>query len=192
MSTVRLAGAENAIATDEVKIVLNTAMEIQTRPDLQGDAHRAERAKLIRKLISDNFLAGDMARESIKGQWDKISASQRTEFQDLFTTLFQDSYTRMVLNFLQKETIEYRGETTENKSRFVRTVIMRANEHIPVDYYLDQKNAKWLIRDVVIDGVSIVENYNITFTRVIQNGGINALLGKMRLQKKAVVDVPSS
>lgn len=180
------------MATDEVKVVLNTAMEIQTRPDLQGDAHRAERAKLIRKLISDNFLAGDMARESIKGQWDKISASQRTEFQDLFTTLFQDSYTRMVLNFLQKETIEYRGETTENKSRFVRTVIMRANEHIPVDYYLDQKNAKWLIRDVVIDGVSIVENYNITFTRVIQNGGINALLGKMRLQKKAVVDVPSS
>ncbi len=192
MSASLPAAAENTAATNAVKAVLDKAMEIQTDPALQGDTHRAERAKLVRKLISDNFLSGDMARESIKGQWDKIPAGQRSEFQELFTSLFQDSYTRMVLNFLQKETIEYRDEVPESRSRLVRTVIMRANEHIPVDYHVDQKGARWLIRDVVIDGVSIVENYNITFTRVIQNGGMSALIGKMRLQKKAVVDDLSS
>lgn len=87
----------------------------------------------------------------------------------------------MVLNFLQKETIEYRDEVPESRSRLVRTVIMRANEHIPVDYHVDQKGARWLIRDVVIDGVSIVENYNITFTRVIQNGGMSALIDHLEV-----------
>lgn len=179
--------AQTGSATDQVKVVLDKAMEIQTRGDLQGEAHRAERAKLVRKLISDNFLSSEMAREAIKGHWDKLSAAQRSEFQGLFIALFQDSYTRMVLNFLQRETIEYRGESSEGKSKMVRTVIMRANEHIPVDYMLDFKSNKWGIRDVVIDGVSIVENYNTTFSRAIQANGIGDLLSKMRVQKNAVV-----
>ncbi len=181
--------AQKQSATDEVKVVLDSAMEIQTRPDLQGDAKRQERARLIRRLIAANFLSEDMARESIRYHWDKVSPRQRAEFQDLFIGLFQDSYTRMVLNFLQKETIEYRGESAADKGRMVRTVIMRANEHIPVDYLVDQRGGRWLIRDVIIDGVSIVDNYNNTFHRVIQTESFDALLNRMRVQRKAVGDV---
>jgi phospholipid transport system substrate-binding protein len=170
-----------------VKSVLDKAMEIQTRPDLQGEAHRTERGQLVRKLIGDNFMSAEMAQEAIKGHWNTISAAQRSEFQGLFIALFQESYTRMVLNFLQRETIEYRGESSEGKRKMVRTVIMRANEHIPVDYLVDVKGNRWLIRDVVIDGVSIVENYNNTFSRAIQTKGMADLLSKMQLQKKAVV-----
>ncbi len=182
--------AQAGSATDEVKSVLDNAMAIQTRPDLQGEAHRSERGQLVRKLIADNFLSAEMARDAIKGHWDKISAAQRSEFQSLFIALFQESYTRMVLNFLQRETIEYRGESSEGKSKMVKTVIMRANEHIPVDYLLDPKGKDWRIRDVVIDGVSIMENYNNTFSRTIQTKDMAYLLSQMRLQKKAVVDDP--
>lgn len=182
--------AQTGSATDEVKSVLDKAMEIQTRSDLQGEAHRSERGQLVRKLIADNFLSAVMARDAIRGHWDKISAAQRSEFQSLFIALFQESYTRMVLNFLQRETIEYRGESSEGKSKMVKTVIMRANEHIPVDYLLDLNNNNWRIRDVIIDGVSIVENYNTTFSRTIQTKGMADLLSKMQLQKKAVVDDP--
>jgi phospholipid transport system substrate-binding protein len=173
-------------ATTQVKAVLDGAMDVQTRPDLQGDNHHKERAQLIRKIISENFLSGEMAKESIKGYWDRISHNQQAEFQKLFTILFQDSYTRMVLDFLHKETIEYKPETRDNGSVQVPTLIMRANEHIPVNYAMEQKNGRWFIRDVEIDGVSIVENYRNTFRRVIATGSFDTLLQKMRLQSKAV------
>jgi phospholipid transport system substrate-binding protein len=169
-----------------VKSVLDKAMEIQTRPDLLGEANVKERTRLIRQLISENFAAEEMAKESLKDSWDKLSPAQRTEFQKLFTSLFQDSYTRMVLNFLQKETVEYGQESTENKGVKVLTTIVRANEHIPVDYHLVQKNGRWLIADVDIDGVSIVENYRSTFRRVIQTSSFDNLLQKMRLQSQAI------
>jgi len=172
-------------ATSQVKAVMDDAMNIQTRPDLEGEAHRRERARLIRKLIADNFLAGDMARESLKGHWDRISTKQRTEFQRLFTVLFQDSYTRLVLNFLKKETVEYRGESTVEKDTVVRTVIMRANEHIPVDYHMVQKSGRWFIRDVDIDGVSIVQNYRNKFRQVIEKTSVDGLLQNMKLQSQA-------
>lgn len=164
-------------------------MEIQTRPALQGDDHKKERARLIRKLISESFLPEEMAKASLGGQWDKVSSKQRSEFQDLFTSLFQDSYTRMVLNFLARESIEYRGETGESHAVRVKTVIMRANEHIPVDYDVVQKKGRWLIRDVEIDGVSIVENYRNSFHKAIQTVSFEGLLQKMRTQRKAGGDV---
>jgi phospholipid transport system substrate-binding protein len=175
-------------ATERVRIILDKAMEIQTRPDLAGESHRAERAKLIRQLISENFLSSEMAKEALGETWDRISQKQRSEFQNLFVLLFQDSYTRMVLNFLQKENVEYRGESPEGKGMLVKTVIMRSNEHIPVDYHLSQKNGRWYIHDVDIDGVSIVKNYRNSFRKVIQSGSFDSLLQKMRVQSKALQD----
>ena len=180
--------AHAADATAAVKSLLDQAMDIQTRPELQGEAHVKERARLIRQLISENFLAEEMARESLKENWDKLSSGQRSEFQKLFTGLFQDSYTRMVLNFLQREKVEYRQESQETKGAKVTTTIMRANEHIPVDYHLIRKSGRWLITDVDIDGVSIVGNYHSTFRRVIQTSSFDNLLQKMRLQSQAVQD----
>lgn len=180
---------ESSGATAQVKSVLDRAMEIQTRPDLAGEAHRKTRARLVRELIGESFLTEDMARQSISGTWGRISAGQRSEYLRLFSTLFQDSYTRMVLNFLQKEAIEYPGETqTKTKGVLVQTVIMRANEHIPVNYSMTQKGGRWLIRDVEIDGVSIVENYQGSFARVIRSSSFDALLERMRLQSQAIGD----
>jgi len=169
-----------------VKSVLDKAMDIQTQPGLQGESNVKKRAGMIRQLISENFDAEEMARESLKENWDKLTPGQRSEFKKIFTGLFQDSYTRMVLNFLQREKVEYRQESPENKGVKVATTIMRANEHIPVDYHLVQKNGRWLITDVDIDGVSIVENYRNTFRRVIQTSSFDNLLQKMRLQNQAI------
>jgi phospholipid transport system substrate-binding protein len=189
MSPCVLAQKDTSAAMAQVKSVLDRAMEIQTRPDLDGEAHRKTRARLVRELISESFLTEDMARESIPGTWGRVSASQRSDYTRLFSSLFQDSYTRMVLNFLQRETIEYPGETqAKNKGVLVQTVIMRANEHIPVNYNMIQKSGRWLIRDVEIDGVSIVENYKGSFSRVIKSSSFDALLERMRLQARAATD----
>jgi ABC-type transporter MlaC component len=71
--------------TAAVKAVLDRAMEIQTRADLSGEAKRAERVRLIRRLIVDSFAFAEMARETIKDRWDHISPGQRSEFQNLFS-----------------------------------------------------------------------------------------------------------
>ncbi|MCE5333005.1 MAG: ABC transporter substrate-binding protein [Desulfobacteraceae bacterium] len=178
-------------ATATVKSVLDRAMEIQTRTDLQGSEHRKERSQMIRKLIGDNFASSEMARESLQDQWEKLSGKQREQYTALFIGLFEDSYTRRVLDFLKKETVEYPGESAEGKHTKVQTVIMRTNEHIPVDYMLEQKGQKWLIRDVIIDGVSAVETYRISFGQFIRNNSFEALLQRMRIQKKAGEDTRS-
>jgi phospholipid transport system substrate-binding protein len=60
------------------------------------------------------------------------------------------------------------------------------NEEIPVDYSLTLVQEQWLMDDVTIDGVSIVRNYQRSFTRVIQRESYKSLLQKMRLQQQAI------
>jgi phospholipid transport system substrate-binding protein len=170
---------------DQVRSVLDKAMDIQTKPQLQGPEYRAERAAQIRKLISENFLSGEMAKESLEGYWEKLSAKQREQYQGLFIGIFTDSYSRKVLDFLKRETIEYPGETPEGKFLKVSTIIMRANEHIPVDYTLERKGQKWMIRDVIIDGVSTIETYRNGFGAFLRNHTFEDLIQRMAIQKKA-------
>ena len=89
-------------ATANVQALLEQAMEIQTRPALQGAEQHGTRAQLIRPIIADHFLPAEMARATIKESWESLSQSQRREFETLFIDLFQDSYTRMVLNYLHR------------------------------------------------------------------------------------------
>jgi len=172
-------------AADQVRSVLEKAMDIQTKPELQGPELRKERAALIRKLISENFLTAEMARESLVGYWEKLSAKQREQYQALFTAIFTDSYSRRVLDFLKRETIEYPGETPEGIYTKVSTIIMRTNEHIPVDYILERKEKKWMIRDVIIDGVGTVETYRNGFGAFLRNNAFDALIQRMATQKRA-------
>jgi ABC-type transporter MlaC component len=171
-------------AGDVVRFVLDKAMDIQTNPELQGPEHRKERAAQIRNLISENFQYGEMAKESLEGYWAKLSARQREQYQTLFTGIFTGSYSRRVLDFLKRENIEYPGESPEGKYTKVRTVIMRTNEHIPVDYILEIKGRKWMIRDVIIDGVGTVETYRNGFGGFLRDHSFDDLVQRMAIQKR--------
>lgn len=170
----------------EVASILERAMDVQTDPALEGLQGRPKRASLIRKLIDENFLSSDMAAEALGDLWKDLGPPQKEEFTELFVELFQDSYTRMVLNFLRREELEYPEERVDGDKALVRTKIKRPNEHIPVDYHMVRKNGRWWIVDVDIDGVSIVGNYRNTFGRFLASQPLERLLERMRLQRQAV------
>ena len=177
-----LAGAP----TNQVRQMLNKVMSVQSDPHLQGADYRDQRREAIRKIIEANFRFAAMARESLGGTWAKLGASQRREFSSVFKDLFIDSYTRLVLDFLKKEQIDYQSEKLQGARAQVQTTIVRTNEEIPVDYTLTREGEDWKVQDVTIDGVSIVQNYKRSFARVIQRQSFKSLLQKMQLQQRAL------
>ena len=171
---------------DTVRQMLDEAISIQTDPTLQGQEFRDKRRIAIKKVILKNFYFDDMARQALSSHWDGLNNAKRSEFSSIFQDLFLDSYSRLVLDFLKKEKVQYLGEDVQKGEALVKTTIYRINESIPVDYSLMSVDRKWLVRDVRIDGVSIVENYRKSFSRLIKQESFDALLKKMRLQQQAI------
>lgn len=169
-----------------VQVMLEQVMAIQTDPQLQGPAFREERRTAIKKIIAQNFDFQAMARQALGPYWEKLNDAERVEFKGLFQDLFQESYTKLVLDFLKREKVLYNKEELHRGQALIQTTLVRVNEEIPVDYSLTFVQEQWLVDDVTIDGVSIVRNYQRSFTRVIQRESYKSLLQKMRLQQQAI------
>ncbi len=170
--------------------ILNEVMAIQTSPKLEGAVHEEERKTAIGAVILKNFDTDRMAETALGDTWKTLNTKLRNEFTTIFRDLFQDSYTRMVLNFLKQEKVKYFPEEPQGEESLVKTVVLRPNENIPVDYRLEKKNKGWLVYDVTIDGVSIVQTYHNSFQRVIKGASFQVLLDKLRLQQKAIRENP--
>lgn len=171
---------------EHVRKMLQEVMTIQTDPQLRGQAFRGKRKVAIQNVIAKNFYFDEMVKQVLNPYWEKLDEAKREEFKGLFKDLFQDSYTKLVLDFLAREKILYTQEDIRGGQALVKTTIFRINEEIPVDYFLTPVEQRWLVHDVKIDGVSIVQNYQKSFARVIKQESYEGLLRKMRLQQRAI------
>lgn len=167
--------------TDFVKSILDEVIRIQNDPAMEKS-----RPEAIRRIIQRSFDFPLMAKDSLGATYGKLSPAQRQEFERVFAALFQDSYTRLVLNFLKRETVKYHQEKVEGAKAQVNTTLIRTNETIPVDYLMHSRTSSYILYDVIVDGVSILENYKRQFAQVISTKSFDFLLQKMRTQYQAI------
>jgi phospholipid transport system substrate-binding protein len=168
--------------TAYVRGILDQVMGLQNDPALSTQA----RSQAIHKIIERNFDFALMAKDSLGPAYERLSGGQRQEFTQTFSYLFQDSYTRLVLNFLKKENIQYGRELPEGDKARVDTAIVRTNENIPVTYLMRTAPQGWILYDVMVDGVSILQNYKTQFAQVIRTKSFEFLLHKMQEQRRAI------
>jgi phospholipid transport system substrate-binding protein len=168
--------------TTYVRGILEQVMGLQNDATLSTQA----RAQAIHQIIERNFDFALMAKDSLGSTYERLSGGQRQEFTRTFSYLFQDSYTRLVINFLKKENIQYGRELLEGDKARVDTAIVRTNENIPVTYLMHTAPQGWMLYDVMVDGVSILQNYRTQFGQVIRTKSFEFLLNKMQEQRRAI------
>ncbi len=176
--------AQGPTPSSRVRGMMEEITAVQKRAGGEG-ADRDRQSAAVREIIGRSFDFQGMSRRALGEYWDKLSPSERTDFQALFQGLFQDSYTKMVLEFLKEEKTLYGQEEVRGQKALVKTTLMRAGQEIPVDYSLNESQGNWLVDDVVVEGASIIGNYQQAFARVIQQESFRSLLQKLRQQQQA-------
>jgi phospholipid transport system substrate-binding protein len=162
--------------TDAVKGVIDDTLRILNDPALKGQKER--RRRLVKAKVDQRFDYEEMARRCLGGTWGRLSAAQRGEFVRLFGELLEVSYSDKVDKY-SGETVTFLGENVDGDHAEVRTVLVRPNDRIPMNYRLINKS-RWLIYDVVIEGVSLVSNYRSQFSQVISQSSYNELVRRLR------------
>ena len=169
---------------DRVRDTLESALRILNDPALQGPEKKDARRQQVQKLIASRFNYAEMAERSLDSHWAKLTRDQRQSFVALFGELFERSYSRLVLNSLPDRQITYAGETVNGAQAVVKTVIVdKRGDRLPVDYQLRRPKTQWVLFDVVIDGVSIVSNYQSQFNKIIQTSSFQELVRKLRAKR---------
>ena len=67
----------------------------------------------------------------------------------------------------------------------VDSVVIRKGGQVPINYRVIKKENEWKVYDVVIEGVSLVNNYRTQFREILGNNPPEKLLETLRNKKGA-------
>jgi len=178
-------------ATEAVRSTINEVIRILKDAELKKAGRAEERRRLLEKVIGDRFNYDEMARRSLGAQWNKLSDKERQEFVDLFKGLLSGSYADKIDGY-SGEQVHYLNERLEADYAEVRTKVASDKTEIPLDYRLLNKSGDWRVYDVVVDGVSLVNNYRSQFTKIIRESSYADLLEKLREKSKKKSEQPKA
>lgn len=178
-------------ATEAVRSTINEVIRVLKDAELKKPGRAEERRRLLEKVIGDRFNYEEMARRALGAQWNKLSDQERQEFVDLFKGLLSGTYTDKIEGY-SGEQVHYLNERLEADYAEVRTKVASDKTEIPLDYRLLNKSGDWRVYDVVVDGVSLVNNYRSQFTKIIRESSYADLLEKLREKSKKKSEQPQA
>jgi phospholipid transport system substrate-binding protein len=138
------------------------------------------RRQKVKAVVDPHFDYQEMAKRSLGPAWGSLSDGQRQEFVALFSQLLEASYADKIEKFAKRVKIDYTGELQDSEYVEVRTVVVLANDRIPLNYRLINEGGTWKVYDVVIEGVSLVSNYRSQFSRIIHESSYAELVKRLK------------
>ncbi len=165
--------------TDAMKGTVDDVIRILSNPALKDPSQRHQVLQQVKQVVDRRFDYEEMAKRTLPN-WNQLSASQRREFVTLFSELLATSYAEKMAKYAG-EKVTFLGDRLEGDQAEVNTVLIRTNDRVPINYRLINKG-NWVVYDVNIDGVSLVNNYRSQFGRVISESSYPELV--KRLQTK--------
>jgi ABC-type transporter MlaC component len=146
----------------------------------------------VRKQRLDAILAGmldyeHIARGALGEGWSSLSSEQQHEFLLTFSALTNQAF----VSAMTRPDLHLRFES-ETVLGPVASVIVTAWVSRPtpeteqqIEYRLSKTRHRWLVTDVLVDRVSLVDSYHDQFARLLRRGGFPELLERMQHRLEA-------
>ncbi len=172
-------------ATEAMKSTIEEVLKILADKELKHPEKATQRRKMLEKVVGDRFDYAEMSRRSLGSAWTGLSAAEREEFVELFQTLLVNTYAEKVETY-SGEGVHYINERTEKDYAEVRTKVLTGKTEIPLDYRLLYRDSVWRVYDVIVDGVSLVNNYRGQFSKILKNGSFAELVDQLRKKSEKI------
>ena len=172
--------------TDQVRGAIDRVLEILKKKDLQAKDRRTERRTLLREEISKAFDFDEMAKRSLGPAWRQRTPEERKEYVAIFRQVLENSYLGKVEAY-QGEKIRYvKDSVEEGRIATVETLIVTGKgQEIPLNYRMMKEKSDWRVYDVIIEEISLVNNYRSQFAGILQRSSFQNLLARLREMVKA-------
>lgn len=149
----------------------------------------------VRDLARGLFDGRRAAQRALGAEWNDRTTAEHDEFAHLFTNALERTWLAMVQARLPRnrppEIRIVDEQIGDGGAALVRTrVRTRDEDDLPLDYVMSRAGGTWRIHDVVIDGVSLVDNFRAQFARIVRTSSYAELASRLRALDDADVAGP--
>ena len=165
---------------DQVRQTVDKLLTILKDPQLKQEGRKNERHDELKKLVYQRFDFTEMARRSLGPEWRRHTPEEQKEFVQLFTDLLERAYLEQIESY-NGEKVQYLSEREDHGYAEVATKIVdNKGQEFSVNYRLHNVNGDWKVYDVVVEDISVVNNYRAQFSRVLARSSYQELVHGMK------------
>jgi phospholipid transport system substrate-binding protein len=167
------------LPTEQVRQTADKVLQVLQDPQFKSNSNAAQRRDQLTQILASRFDFAEMAKRSLGANWQKGSAAEQQQFVRLFTNLLENSYIGQIEAY-SGEKINYGRESVDQNQADVETkIVTKKGEEVSVNYKLKADGGNWKVYDVVIENVSLVNNFRNQFNRMLAKGSFADLITQL-------------
>jgi phospholipid transport system substrate-binding protein len=166
--------------TVEIKSTVDQVIQILTNRQLQGEGKKQERRKRLREAIFVRFDFQEMAQRSLGAHWPRRTPEEQREFIKVFSDLLEQTYVNKIESYNNEKFI-YANERIDGPYAEVSSKMRTSKgEEFTINYKLHRVGEDWRVYDLVIENVSLMNNYRSQFNRILTNSTYDELVSTIK------------
>ncbi len=182
------ASAGTASATVQLKTSIDQILDVLRDPELKADNQKGARREKLRAIAGQRFDYRRMSQMSLARHWKERNDGEKEEFTLLFSALLEDAYMSKIESYTDEKVVFLKEQIKINKEKEyakINTKIITQSAEIPIDYMMFRVgDGPWLVYDMVIEGVSMVNNYRSQFGQILERESFATLIQQLKDKNK--------
>jgi phospholipid transport system substrate-binding protein len=166
--------------TVQIKSTVDQVIQTLTDAQLQGEGKRPERRKRLREVIFVRFDFQEMAQRSLGAHWQRRTPEEQAEFIKIFSDLLEQTYVDKIESYNNEKFI-YTNERMDGRYADVNSKMRTSKgEEFTINYKLHRVGENWRVYDLVIENISLINNYRSQFNRILTGSTYDELISKIK------------
>jgi len=166
--------------TDQVRGTVDKVLTIVRSSHPTSKAQmEAQRAQLA-EVIYPRFDFTEMAKRSLGRHWAGRTPDEQREFVTIFAAMLGRSYADNIESYTSQNVLYTRESEDQNYAQVDTKIVTENRPPLSINYKLQSVDKVWKVYDLVIEDISVVNNYRSQFDRVIARSSFEELVRVMK------------
>lgn len=170
-----------------------TILGLLNDPAFKNPATHAAQRQKVEDAVLNLFDFEEFSTRTVGPQWRQFTPAQKKQFQDAFTQLLRNTYID-TLDAYNGERIVFTGEISSNNGTRVEEQMnfLAHDKTYPVAFRMLVKNDRWVVYDVIIEGISMIKNYRDQFRDILARGNPDELIRRVEQKAQEQLNKPAA
>ncbi len=169
---------------DQVQTNVNKVLDVLRDPKLKAESAKKIKKEKLEAIYEQMFDEDELSRRTLGGNWNKLNATQQQEFTHLYRQVLEKAYIDKILSYTNEKIVFAKENMLASNQAEVQTKVITSSKEIPIFYRVILKNGAWKVYDVVVENVSLVQNYRSQFNDILAKNTPDQLLEILRKKVK--------
>ncbi|MDI6741142.1 MAG: ABC transporter substrate-binding protein [Smithella sp.] len=165
---------------DTVQKNVDKVLDVLRDPKLKAASAKEIKKNKLRVIFDDMFDQIEFSRRTLTRNWNNLTPAQRVEFVELFKQVLEKNYADKILDYTNEKVEFYRETMLTATQAEIQSKIITSSKEIPIFYRVILKDGKWKVYDVIVENVSLVQNYRTQFNDILSKNTPEQLLATLR------------